>query len=68
MNVNKLKVYLETSVISHLVQEDVPEKMADTRKLWEMFCAGKYGVFLSTVTLEELIIVRNQKEPGFINI
>lgn len=33
----KLKVYLDTSVISHLLQEDVPEKMADTRQLWEMF-------------------------------
>lgn len=28
----KLKVYLDTSVISHLLQEDVPEKMADTRE------------------------------------
>ncbi len=32
----KLKVYLDTSVISHLLQEDVSEKMADTRQLWEM--------------------------------
>ena len=31
----KLKVYLDTSVISHLAQEDVPEKMTDTLKLWE---------------------------------
>ena len=51
---NKLKVYLDTSVISHLLQEDVPEKMADTRQLWKMFCSGKYDVYLSTVTLEEL--------------
>ena len=51
---NKLKVYLDTSVISHLLQEDVPEKMADTRQLWEMFCAEKYDVYLSTVTLEEI--------------
>ena len=50
----KLKVYLDTSVISHLLQDDVPEKMADTRQLLEMFCAGKYDVYLSTVTLEEL--------------
>ena len=35
----KLKVYLDTSVISHLLQEDVPEKMADTRQLWEIFKA-----------------------------
>ena len=33
----KLKVYLDTSVISHLMQEDVPEKMADTLKLWKKF-------------------------------
>ena len=50
----KLKVYLDTSVISHLMQEDVPEKMADTRKLWEMFRSGVYEVCLSTVTLKEV--------------
>ena len=51
---SRLRVYLDTSVISHLLQEDVPEKMADTRQLWEMFRAGKYDVYLSTVTLEEV--------------
>ncbi len=50
----KLKVYLDTSVISHLMQEDVPEKMADTRKLWDMFRQGVYDVCLSTVTLQEI--------------
>ena len=50
----KLKVYLDTSVISHLMQEDVPEKMSDTLKLWDMFKDGKYDVYLSTVTLEEV--------------
>ena len=50
----KLKVYLDTSVISHLFQEDVPEKMEDTRQLWEMFKNGKYDVYLSTVTLREI--------------
>ncbi len=51
---NKLKVYLDTSVISHLMQEDVPEKMSETLKLWDMFKAGKYDVYLSTVTLQEI--------------
>ena len=51
---NKLKVYLDTSVISYLLQDDVPEKMADTRQLWKMFISKKYDVYLSTVTLEEL--------------
>ena len=50
----KLKVYLDTSVISHLLQEDTPEKMADTLHLWEMFKQRKYDVYLSTVTLREI--------------
>lgn len=56
----KLKVYLDTSVVSHLMQEDVPEKMADTRKLWEMFRNDKFDVYLSTVTLRE---IQNCHEP-----
>lgn len=51
---SKIKVYLDTSVISHLLQEDVPEKMADTRRLWDMFKNEVYDVYLSTVTLEEV--------------
>lgn len=39
----KLKVYLDTSVISHLLQEDVPEKMADTRQLWKIRCVFVYS-------------------------
>ncbi len=50
----KLKVYLDTSVISHLMQEDVPEKMADTRRLWEMFQKGIYDACLSELTLKEV--------------
>lgn len=30
------------------------KKMADTLKLWDMFKDGKYDVYLSTVTLEEV--------------
>lgn len=33
----KLKVYLDTSVISHLQHEDVPDKMRETLELWEQF-------------------------------
>lgn len=50
----KLKLYLDTSVISHLFAEDTPEKMADTNRLWQDFIDGKYEVFVSTTTLEEL--------------
>lgn len=36
------------------MQEDVPEKMSETLKLWDMFKEGKYDVCLSTVTLQEI--------------
>ena len=61
----KLNVYLDTSVISHLLQEYVPEKMSDTRQLWEMFKAGKYEVYLSTVTLEEVADCPEPKRSEF---
>lgn len=31
----KLKVYLDTSVISYLKQEDAPERKKDTLELWK---------------------------------
>lgn len=37
----KWKVYLDTSVISHLLQEDVSENMADIRKSWEILKDGR---------------------------
>jgi len=33
----RMKVYLDTSVISYLYQLDTLEKMKETRKLWEIF-------------------------------
>ena len=51
----KLKIYLDTSVISHLDQQDAPEKMADTLKLWEKAKAGVFDVVLSSVVFEELL-------------
>jgi predicted nucleic acid-binding protein len=50
----RLKVYLDTSVISHLDAADVTEKMADTLRFWEMLKTGKYEAFLSQTTLDEL--------------
>ena len=51
----KLKIYLDTSVISHLLADDTPDKMADTHKLWQQLQCGKYDVYLSAVTLDELL-------------
>ncbi|MDL2263281.1 PIN domain-containing protein [Synergistaceae bacterium OttesenSCG-928-I11] len=50
----KLRIYLDTSVISYLDQQDAPERMAETRQLWEQIKAGKYDVVISRVTVGEI--------------
>ena len=51
----RLKVYFDTSVISHLDQQDAPDKMADTLRLWERVKSGAFDVVLSSVDFEELL-------------
>lgn len=52
--IEKLKIYLDTSVISYLLQEDVPDKMDNTIQLWQLFKEDKYDIYISNVTLEEI--------------
>ena len=54
----RLKVYLDTSVISYLEQEDTPEHMAGTRLLWQEFrkCPEVYDVYISEVTLSSCTV------------
>jgi hypothetical protein len=59
----KLKIYLDTSVISHLYALDTPGKMKDTIKLWEVFKTKNfYDVFLSNKTMQELQKTREPKK------
>ena len=58
----KLKIYLDTSVISHLDQQDAPEKMADTRKLWEELEQGKYETCIPDVCFDELKGCNEEKQ------
>ena len=51
----RLKIYLDTSVISHLVAPDTPDKMKDTLALWEEIKAGEYQAVISEVTTRELM-------------
>ena len=57
----KLKIYLDTSVISHLDQHDAPEKMRDTLSLWEDIRRGAYEVYMSQVTLDEVYQCKPEK-------
>ena len=50
----RLKIYLDTSVISHLDAPDTPDKQRDTRKLWDDIQAEKYEVYVSPVVMAEL--------------
>ncbi len=56
----KLKIYLDTSVISYLDQSDSQEKMEQTRKLWKILQIGKYDVVISDLVLIE---INECKEP-----
>ena len=67
-NQKKLKVYLDTSVISYLHQEDAPERMRDTQALWQMFREEKVAVCLSVFTLNELNPAMNPNVHFFSNV
>jgi len=50
----KRRIYLDTSVISHLEEPREPAKMADTLELWKLLENGMYEVVLSDVVFDEL--------------
>ncbi len=50
----KMKVYLDTSVVSYLYQLDTPEKMQDTLALWELFKSGTFEVYVSDIVFREI--------------
>lgn len=54
VNMRKLKLYLDTSVISYLRAEDALEKMNITNRLWTQIQYGKYKVCLSDMVFKEL--------------
>lgn len=58
---NKIKVYLDTSVISYLDQQDAPEKMQETREVWECLKKGRYDICISDIVLDELGKCREDK-------
>lgn len=58
----KLKIYLDTSVISHLQQEDVPEKMGETLELWEHFKEREdTSIVISDLVIREISQCREPK-------
>ena len=56
----KSKIYIETSVISHLYAPDVPDKMAETLQLWNEIKSGIYNIYISDVVIAE--VERNSED------
>lgn len=54
MDNHKLKVYLDTSVISYLKQDDAPEKTKITNALWDKFKIGMFDIYISDITMLEI--------------
>jgi len=50
----KKKIYLDTSAVSYLLQEDAPKEMQETLDFWRILRTGKYDVFISEVVVDEL--------------
>jgi predicted nucleic acid-binding protein len=49
----KLKLYLDTSVISHLHADDVPEKMEKTIAFWDLLITEEFEPYISELVIAE---------------
>jgi len=63
----KFKIYLDTSVISHLDASDRPDRMNDTLKLWKLIKGNVYDVVLSSVGFFELAKCSEEKRAILAN-
>ena len=50
----KFKLYLDTSVISYLDQQDTPEKMAETLEFWHDVKDDAFDVYISQSVIDEI--------------
>lgn len=56
----RIRVYVDTSVVSYLDQQDAPDKMAETKEVWTLLKKGDYEIVISTLVIDEL---QKCKEP-----
>jgi predicted nucleic acid-binding protein len=56
----KLKIYIDTSVISHLQAGDTPDRMAKTHKFWDNLDDKEYEFYISELVMAE---INNCPEP-----
>ena len=52
--IDKIRVYLDTSIISYLDQQDAPDRMKETQEIWEILKSNKYQVIISDLVFREI--------------
>lgn len=48
----KLRIYLDTSVISNLIADDAPKMMEYSLRLWDEIREGLYDVYISDLVIQ----------------
>ncbi len=61
----KLKIYIDTSVISHLQADDMPDRMSKTHGFWENLDKEEYEFYISELVMAE---ISNCPEPKRSNL
>jgi len=64
--IKKLKIYLDTSVISYLDQQDANEAMETTHKLWDKIKKSEFEVVISNAVTDELDACNDDKKNKLI--
>ena len=63
----KERIYLDTSVISYLDQQDSPLRMDETQEFWKFLKTGFYEVVISSIALDELSACSETKRKKLLN-
>lgn len=58
----KLKLYLETSVWNFYYADDAPEKMSNTKRLFEDIKNGRYEIYISELVIAEIKRADREKQ------
>jgi predicted nucleic acid-binding protein len=66
LNLRKLRIYLDTSVISNLIAEDAPKMMEYSLRLWDEIKEGIYDVYISSIVLTELGVCPEPKRSNLL--
>ena len=58
----KLKIYIDTSAIGYLDEQESPKEMSEMRLLWKLIKQGLYEVVISPVVTDELMANKNMEK------